>query len=205
MIKIHLSLLCLTICLLARAATLQYPALSDPTEARYAFIALEMALSGDWVVPKVPWKGAIEPYLGKPPLHFWLTAASFELLGMDEWTTRLPSFFALLLMCGSLLYVRRSPELQDSAVSATVILVSSALMFFMAGASIIDVTLSGFIAVACTAGYTCITNSHERYRAGTIFALALGLSFLTKGPIALALVGLPAFSWLIITRQLSLL
>lgn len=205
MSKIHFSLLCLFVCLLARAATLQHPALSDPTEARYAFIAQEMVLSGDWIVPKIPWKGVFEPYLGKPPLHFWLTAASFELLGMEEWAARLPSFFALLLMCASLLYMRRSPELQGSAVCATVILASSGLIFFMSGASVVDVTLSGFIALACTTGYTCITDPEKRYRAGALFALALGFAFLTKGPIALAIVGLPAFSWLVFTKRLSLL
>ncbi len=203
--KIYFSLLCLTVCLFARAATLQHPDLSDPTEARYAYIAQEMLLSGDWIVPKLPWKGEVEPYLGKPPLHFWLTAVSFELLGMDEWTARLPSFFALLLMCASLLYLRRSPAIQDSAVSATVILASSGLMFFMAGASIVDVTLSGFIALACVAGYTCINEPKERYLSGTIFALALALAFLTKGPIALALVGIPVFGWLLVTQQLSYL
>lgn len=46
----------------------------------YARVAAEMAASGDWIVPT--WRG--EPFLEKPPLVFWLSAALFRLLGVSE-------------------------------------------------------------------------------------------------------------------------
>ncbi len=58
---------------------LNYP-LVEPDESRYAQIALEMVNSGDYLVPRL--QG--EPYLDKPPLLYWATAASFNLFGQSE-------------------------------------------------------------------------------------------------------------------------
>ena len=35
---------------------------------------------------------------GKPPLSFWLTAASFKLFSVNEFTARLPHFFGGLVI-----------------------------------------------------------------------------------------------------------
>ena len=66
--------------------------LLDPDEGLYASIALEMVTGSDWVVPHV--NGL--PYLEKPPLYFWLTALTFQLLGPSEWATRLWSAISAL-------------------------------------------------------------------------------------------------------------
>ena len=63
--------------LLIVPALLLYPCLSfplfEPDESRYAEIPREMLQRGDWVTPRL--QG--EPYLEKPPLLYWLTAASY--------------------------------------------------------------------------------------------------------------------------------
>ncbi|MDP7385541.1 MAG: glycosyltransferase family 39 protein, partial [Nitrospinota bacterium] len=56
---------------------LEQPGLLAPGEGRYAEAARAMVVTGDWVVPRV--NG--EVHLEKPPLLYWLTAASFSLLG----------------------------------------------------------------------------------------------------------------------------
>ena len=61
--------------------------LIDRDEGRYAEGAREMLASGDWLVPRL--FGV--PYLEKPPLFFWLTAASCGLVGVDELGARLVS------------------------------------------------------------------------------------------------------------------
>src|SRR5207247_497583 len=55
--------------------------LLDPDEGLYAAIAQEMLSRADWVIPHV--NGL--PYLEKPPLYFWLTAATMWLVGPTEW------------------------------------------------------------------------------------------------------------------------
>jgi 4-amino-4-deoxy-L-arabinose transferase-like glycosyltransferase len=66
--------------------------LFDPDEGLYASIAREMVQGGDWVIPHV--NGL--PYLEKPPLYFWLTAATFWLVGPTEWAVRVWSALATL-------------------------------------------------------------------------------------------------------------
>src|SRR4029078_6250275 len=67
--------------------------LQHPDEGRYAEIAREMAVSGDWVTPRLN----DLKYYEKPPFQYWAGAATFNAFGVDEWTARLPSAMAGLL------------------------------------------------------------------------------------------------------------
>src|SRR5207247_2004538 len=86
------------------AVRLDVPAFFD-NEARYAEVAREMVLSGDWISPHLDFT----LFLNKPPLVFWLAALVFRLAGPTEWA-RLVSvgaaMVALLATCrlGALLY-----------------------------------------------------------------------------------------------------
>ncbi len=57
----------------------------DPDEGMYAEIAREMLANRDWVVPT--FNGV--PYVEKPPLMYWLTAAALAALGPSEFAARL--------------------------------------------------------------------------------------------------------------------
>lgn len=57
----------------------------DPPEGIHAQIAWEMLQHGDWITPHL--NGV--PYFDKPPLLYWLMAASFALLGPTEGAARL--------------------------------------------------------------------------------------------------------------------
>ncbi len=50
----------------------------------YARVSAEMAQSGDWAIPT--WAG--EPFLEKPPLLFWLSAALFRAFGVSEFAAQ---------------------------------------------------------------------------------------------------------------------
>ena len=49
--------------------------LLGPDEPRYAFIAREMAGTGDWITPRL-W---FAPWFEKPALLYWLQATAFQL------------------------------------------------------------------------------------------------------------------------------
>lgn len=60
--------------------------LSEPDEARYAEIAREMLVRGDWITPHLNFV----KYFEKPPLVYWATALAYVGFGISEFTARLP-------------------------------------------------------------------------------------------------------------------
>src|SRR5436190_31129 len=72
------------------AAFFSYP-LIDGSESRYGRIALQMARSGDWIVPHL---NDQTPFLGKPPLTFWMAAGAFRVFGQSDFVARLTPLFA---------------------------------------------------------------------------------------------------------------
>lgn len=177
--------LCFLLLLLGRAFTLETLDLVDPTEARYGAVAQQMILTNDWLTPKLPLPEGIEPYLGKPPFHFWLTSLSYKLFGMEEWSTRLPSFLsalAILLIVGLL----SEPKYR---LTGLIITFSSGLFFFSSGASVTDLTLAALVTSAIYSALLWRKTKHLGY------AIAFGVfsagAFLTKGPVSLVLILFP--------------
>ncbi len=71
------------------------PALGDEdVDAAHAMVSQEMLKRNDFVVP---YMDGIR-YLIRPPMHFWLVAASYKLLGETEFATRLPLGLAMVGM-----------------------------------------------------------------------------------------------------------
>jgi 4-amino-4-deoxy-L-arabinose transferase-like glycosyltransferase len=81
--------------LAVRFFTLGSAPLFDMTEGRYAEIGRLMVTTNQWAVGQLP--GHVS-FWGKPPLHFWLTAASFKVFGLTEFAARLPSFLGACLV-----------------------------------------------------------------------------------------------------------
>ena len=86
---------------------------SRSQEVRVAETAREMLASGDWLLPRL--NGELR--LQKPPLAYWLTAASFRALGrVDQLAARLPAALAAMaVMLGGFAWTRR----QFGAAAAT--------------------------------------------------------------------------------------
>jgi hypothetical protein len=72
-------------------ATAARPSLLDDADASHAMAAQAMLDRGDWAVLHM--NGVA--WLQKPPLHYWLVAASFALLGENAFATRLPVALAV--------------------------------------------------------------------------------------------------------------
>src|SRR2546426_437868 len=66
--------------------------LNEPDEGRYSEVSREMVASGDWLVPRF---NGVE-HLSKPPVTYWLVAASLKTFGVNEWAARLPAALAAL-------------------------------------------------------------------------------------------------------------
>src|SRR5271170_5001296 len=81
---LHRLLLCGGAAALVYFIGLGRPALWEPDEGRYAEVAREMVVSGDYVTPRNDWVR----YFEKPPLVYWLTAASLKVFGTNELAVR---------------------------------------------------------------------------------------------------------------------
>ena len=70
------------------------PALLDDADSKHAEVAREMVLRHDWVTL---YTNGIR-YMEKAPLMYWSVAASFRLLGVSDWSARLPVVLWILAL-----------------------------------------------------------------------------------------------------------
>ena len=154
----------------------------EPHEGHFGGVAYEMLLRGDWVTPTL--NGAA--YLNKPPLLYWLIAASTALFGVTEWAARLP--LALAGWLGIVVAWQWARELWGgSAGRAAALMLSVTLGWFIfTHQLLIDVLLATLV----LGTYYCLWRliwEPKDWR--TFFALyiLLGLCLLAKGPLGVAL------------------
>lgn len=192
--KIMLTCVFLLIC---RVVSMSLMPLNDSTEARYAEIAREMAETGQWITPMLDYT---TPFLGKPPLSFWLTAGFIKLFGLNEGVVRLSSLVLsmLTLVCIGLVYYQYK-ESHTKAWVAVLALASSVFFFIDAGAVMTDPALIFSTTLAMVAFWQVMTQ--KRARDSHLYFVALGLGLLAKGPVALVLTVGSVLLWVAFQNQ----
>ncbi len=168
--------------------------LMDPDEGRYAEIAREILTLRDWLIPHLN----LFPYLEKPPLVYWLTAASFKVLGQTELAARLPSAAAAL--GGVLLAYALARTLWGTGTAfmgATVLATCSGYVV-LGRLLTLDMTFAFLLNLAIGLGYLAMRRGESRLWPWAYGAL--GLAVLSKGPVALLLAGLIWGLWLFLNR-----
>ena len=176
------------------AATAWLRPLAIPDEGRYAGVAWEMLRSGDWLVPTL--NG--QPFFHKPPLFYWLTAASMDLFGVGVWAARVASILAATLAAAGLFgFVRRW---SGFALARRVTVVLATMPLFYGGAQYanLDMLVAACIAAAILLGAHAALSveSGEPHRAalGLAFAAA-AIGVLAKGLIGAVLPTLVLLGW----------
>ena len=171
--------------------------LRDWDEGNYAAIAKAMYRTGNWLYPMLNGN----PYLNKPPLLEWLTAGSYKLSGVSDWTTRLPAAFLsacavpLLYWVGRQVFSQHLPALFSAAVYLTLLPVVRHGRLAMRD----GMTVSFLLLLL-----GCLMKARQDRRWALGVGIALGLLGLTKGILAL-LLGAIAFIFLVVDRQYALL
>ncbi|MGD0216136.1 MAG: glycosyltransferase family 39 protein [Desulfobaccales bacterium] len=170
------------------------PGLMDPDEGRYAEIAREILLLRDWLIPHLN----LFPYLEKPPLVYWLTAASFKVLGQSGLAARLPSAAAAL--GGVLLAYGLARTLwgRGPAFMGATVLATCSGYVVLARLLTLDMTFAFLLNLAIGLGY--LSMRREQSRLWPWAYGVLGLAVLSKGPVALLLAGLIWGLWLFLNR-----
>ena len=179
--------------------------LFDWDEINFAEAAREMLVTGRYDRIFINY----EPFWEKPPLFLWMQALSMHLFGVGEFAARFPN--AICGIITLLLLYRIGSELYDRSFGVLWALtyLGSVLPHFYFRSGIIDPWFNLFIFLGL---YGLIRASWRREGHGGTAGegpmwipmawggAALGLAVLTKGPVALLLVGLTAAVYLVLRR-----
>ncbi len=183
--------------------TLGYRKLITPDEGRYAEIAREMVVSGDWNTPRL---NGIK-YFEKPALQYWATAASFEVLGESDFAARLWPALTGFLGLLAVFFTSRKLWGEATAWLASGILASSAWWIGNGHFLTLDMGVSAFLTFSLC-GFLLAQRdgaSAKENRNGMLMAwAAIGLAVLSKGLIGLVLPGIAIVAYSIICRDLKL-
>lgn len=174
--------------------------LLNPDEGRYVGVALEMFQSEQWSTPLL--NGM--PYFHKPPLFYWLTAASLSVFGQNEFAVRLVPALAGLSMVGALFIFVRRFVASARALKASIILAMTPLMFGAAHYANLDLLVAAMICSTILCGATAVLlhqqgQSHLRWVLAMYLFAALG--FLAKGLIGFVLPAGVLLCWLLVERR----
>ena len=151
--------------------------LMEPDEGRYTNVALQILQHDDWISL---YRNQDSLHFTKPPLTYWMVAASVSLFGHNEWAVRLPMALAFLLLVFlgyrlGRLFMPTRPWLPALFIPASPLLLLAASW----------VNTDTVLAAMTTLAMTC----YAQYRFGggnrrwlDAMWWAFGLAFMTKGP-----------------------
>jgi 4-amino-4-deoxy-L-arabinose transferase-like glycosyltransferase len=170
------------------------PGLLDDADSTHAEAAREMVVTGDYVTLHV--NGV--RYLEKAPLPYWVVAISYKVLGVNEFSTRLPMVLSVMLL-GVLgwLWGRRAFG-ERTGIYAALFVYTCAGIYLFTRVLIPEVLLSLLIAAALYFFLTALEPGAAAWRWYAGYAM-MALGVLTKGLIALAFPCGVAFFFLLVT------
>ena len=185
--------------------TLNYRHLIPSDEGRYAEMAREMLVTGDWVTPR--YNGY--KYFEKPPLQVWATAATFQAFGIGDWQARLwtalTGFLTILAIgfTGARIYNPRAGWI------AALVLASSPMWVISGHFNSLDMGLSAFLVAALCSLLLAQTSHNKSSNRNWMWAcwVFMALATLSKGLIGAAIpamvfiaYSISAWDWKIWTR-----
>jgi 4-amino-4-deoxy-L-arabinose transferase-like glycosyltransferase len=190
-----------------------------PDEPRYAWIARDMAETGDWVTPRLYGK----PWFEKPPLYYWGAAICFNLFGVSEAAARLPSAVSALLATLTMAWLAWRIYGMETARWLLLLLPTTVGMIGFSHAAATDMPFSAMLTIAMVfaavilglvadessrdgAQHAAPLQGHNgvaprRWIALISFGFFLGLAVLAKGPAAIIHCGGAVFFWALFTKR----
>jgi len=149
-------------------------------EPRRAVVAMEMVISGDYIVPRINgWE-----YYNKPPVFNWILAGFYKLTGsFSEWNSRFPGLFFFLV------WVLFHFKISKNYVGKEIALISS--FFFLTAADLLFYGLVNageidiFFSFLTYVQVVLIFHFYEKKKLLSLFLVSYilcAIGVLTKGP-----------------------
>lgn len=176
-------LLCLVLWLLP----LDFRDLIRSDEGRYAELAREMWLSGDWITPHL--NNLV--YFEKPPLQYWMTALFYAMWEPNEWTARLwPALTGLAGIVLSWLVLKRYSPIWAMLTAG----IQASMLWYvgMAHFNALDMGVAFFLQMTLLGYVVCVTTEEDQERKQASLLLGIGIAgaMLSKGLIGIVLPGM---------------
>jgi len=174
---------------------------ASPDEGRYVEIPREMVVTGDYVTPRLDGM----KYFEKPPLFYWLQAASIKAVGINETSMRFWIVLFAIFGCISVFYVGAKCYSRNVGVMSAGILASTLLYYCHSRIIILDLVLSIFLCGSLWAFFLAFVKKNQskipkKYLIIAMYVLS-ALACLTKGLIGAVLPGFVVFLWMLFTNN----
>lgn len=175
--------------------------LFDWDEINFAECAREMITTHDYFSVKINY----QPFWEKPPIFIWMQALSMNIFGINEFAARLPN--AVCGIATLLVLFNIGRKLYDTQFGLVWVMVyaGSFLPHFYFKSGIIDPWFNFFIFCGIYffvlfINYNTRIKNNKVYPYLLISALFIGLAVLTKGPVAVLVLGLCFVVFLVVRR-----
>jgi len=166
--------------------------LAESTEPREAGVAAGMLQSGQFLVPTLNGR----PFLEKPPLSYWLQAASIDTFGYKPFAPRLPSALAgIATVLIFVFFLRKSPYQRWLVLITGTLLITMASFFGYTRTAGQDTLLCFGISLALLSFYF-VRESPNR-SLWVLFSIGIAIATMTKGIVGLAIPGCVIFTYLL--------
>lgn len=177
--------------------------LIDPDEGRYAEIPREMLQRGDLITPTLNYV----KYFEKPPLLYWINAASLKVFGQNEFGARFSSTMCGLLTVLATYIIARQLYGRRCALISALILGTSAGFVLQSRIILTDMLLTFCLTAALGSFIVAAGREGRRSRAlpWYLFYLFCALATLAKGLIGMVFPAGIIFFYLLFSRRWRLL
>ena len=179
------------------------PPLMDDADTVHAEAAREMVEHNDWVTLKI---NDGFRYLEKAPLMYWCVAASFKLIGVHDWSARLPIALGVLALLLVVYRIGRRFYGEEGGLYAALALATGFGPFIFTRILIPDMLVGLWLALGFDFFLTTLeqADAGEKSSAwlGWGIAATMALNVLTKGLIGLVFPIGTVFLFLLVTGNL---
>lgn len=176
--------------------------LASPDEGRYTEIPREMLEHSDMVTPRLN----DMPYFYKPPMFYWMQAASLKAFGINLFSARLAnSLMAVFGICAAYCAARALYGRRAGILSAAFL--ATFLLYYALGQIVtLDMAVSVFISAAMFCFIIALKSSGARRGILTLgFFAFCALAVMTKGLIGVLIPGATIFIYALLIGPLEFL